>query len=53
MEPLRRLTQTGVEWHWEDGEEKAFSEVKHLVSQAPILAYNSADKKTRHRVRRK
>ena len=44
MEPLRRLTQTGVEWHWDDGEEKAFSEVKHLVTQAPILAYYSADK---------
>ena len=44
MEPLRRLTQTGVEWHWEDGKEKAFSEVKHLVTQAPILAYYSPDK---------
>ena len=44
MEPLRRLTQTSVEWHWDDGEEKAFSEVKHLVTQAPILAYYSPDK---------
>ncbi|KAK2566265.1 Retrovirus-related Pol polyprotein from transposon 17.6 [Acropora cervicornis] len=44
MEPLRRLTQTGVEWHWEDGVEKAFSEVKHLVTQAPILAYCSRGK---------
>lgn len=44
MEPLQRLTQTGVEWHWEDGEEKAFSELKHLVTQAPILAYYSPDK---------
>ena len=44
MEPLRRLTQTGVERHWEDGEEKAFSKVKHLVTQAPILAYYSPDK---------
>ena len=36
MKPLRRLTQTGVEWHWEDGEEKAFSEVNTL---SPKLQY--------------
>ena len=44
MEPLWRLTQTGIEWHWEDGKEKAFSEVKLLVTQALILAYYSPDK---------
>ena len=39
MGPLRRLTQTDAEWHWKDGEEKAFSEKKkNLVTQAPILA---------------
>ena len=33
MEPLRRLTQTGVEWYW-----------GVLVTQAPVLAYYSPDK---------
>ena len=44
MEPLRILTQTGVEWYWGDAEEKAFDEVKQLVTQAPVLAYYSPDK---------
>ena len=44
MEPLRRLTQKGVEWYWGDAEDKAFNEVKQLVTQAPILAYYSPDK---------
>ena len=44
MEPLRILTQTGVEWYWGDAQEKAFDEVKQLVTQAPVLAYYSPDK---------
>ena len=32
MEPLRRLTQTDAEWHWKDGEEKAFSEKEKTLS---------------------
>ena len=44
MEPLRRLTQKGVEWCWGDAEDKAFAEVKRLVTQALILAYYSPDK---------
>lgn len=44
MEPLRRLTQKEVEWYWGDAEDKAFNEVKQLVTQAPILAYYSPDK---------
>ena len=44
MEPLRRLTQKGVEWCWGDSENKAFAEVKQLVTPAPILAYYSPDK---------
>ena len=36
--------QVYVAWRWEDGEEKAFSEVKHLVTQAPILGYYGPDK---------
>ena len=41
MEPLRTVTQTGVEWYWGDAEEKAIDEVKQLVTQAPVLAYYS------------
>ena len=44
MEPLRRLTQKGIEWYWGKAEEKAFTEVKKLVTQAPVLAYYSPKK---------
>ena len=44
MEPLGRLTQKGVEWHWGGAEDKAFIEVKQLVTQAPVLAFYSPDK---------
>ena len=44
MESLRRLTQTGVEWYWGDAEDKAFNEVKQLVTQAPALVYYSPNK---------
>ena len=44
MEPLRRLTQKGVEWCWGDAEDKTFIEVKQLVTQAPILAYYCPNK---------
>ena len=37
MEPLRRLTQTSVEWHWDDGEEKAFS--VYIGEMAPICLW--------------
>ena len=45
LEPLRKLTQSGVEWYWRYSEDKAFDEVKQLVTQAPVLAYYSPDKK--------
>ena len=44
MEPVRRLTQKGTEWYWDKAEEKAFTEVKQLVTQAPVLAYYSPKK---------
>ena len=39
MEPLKRLTQKGVEFFWGKVEDKAFTKVKQLVNQAPVLAY--------------
>ena len=44
MEPVRRLTQKGIEWYWGKAEEKVFTEVKQLVTQAPVLAYYSPKK---------
>ena len=44
MELLTRLTQKGIEWYWGKAEEKAFTEVKQLVSQNPVLAYYSPKK---------
>ena len=44
MKPLRRLTQKGVEWRWGKVEDKAFSEVKQLVTQALLFAYYSPHK---------
>ncbi|XP_028419155.1 uncharacterized protein K02A2.6-like [Dendronephthya gigantea] len=39
MEPICRLTRKGVEWRWEEEQEKAFQEVKKLVTEAPVLKY--------------
>ena len=44
MEPIRRLTQCDVDWHWSEEHDRAFREVKCLVTQAPILAYYKPDK---------
>lgn len=38
-EPLRRLTHKGVEFHWGPEQDKAFEEIKNLVSNAPVLRY--------------
>lgn len=39
LQPLRKLTHGDVKWEWGDQEEKAFEEVKKLVTSAPVLAY--------------
>ena len=39
MEPIRQLTRSDVEWHWDDPQETAFQKVKELVMKAPVLAY--------------
>ena len=44
MKPLRRLTQKDVEWCWDKVEDKAFTEVKQLVTQALLFAYYSQHK---------
>ena len=34
MEPIRKLTRKDMEWEWTETHEKAFSEVKRLVTEA-------------------
>ena len=44
MQPPRRLTQKGTEWCWGKAEDKAHTEVKQLVTKAPVLACYSPHK---------
>ena len=39
MKPLRDLTHKDVEWCWSDTQEQAWSEVKNLITSAPVLSY--------------
>ena len=39
MEPLCRLTGQDTEFNWTEEQENAFTEVKHLVTTAPVLSY--------------
>ena len=44
-EPLRQLEAKGVEWHWDDNQQKAFDEVKTLITCHPVLQYYDVTKK--------
>lgn len=39
MTPILELTHKDVEWKWTSTHDKAFDEVKRLVTTAPVLAY--------------
>ena len=39
MRPIKDLTRPDSEWTWNSAQNKAFEEVKHLLTQAPALAY--------------
>ena len=39
MEPIRRLTRKDTDWIWAEEQEKAFEDVKKLVTEAPVLSY--------------
>ena len=43
--PLANLLKKEVDFTWTDGQEKAFTRVKELLCQAPILAFYDANKK--------
>ena len=38
-EPLRQLEAKDVEWHWDENQQKAFDEVKTLITSHPVLQY--------------
>ncbi len=42
--PLRNLTPKDVTWTWSEAQQKAFEEVKSLVTKAPILTLYDPDK---------
>ena len=44
IEPIRQLTKSDIEWHWMEPQEKAFKEIKALITQAPVLAYYDPNK---------
>ena len=38
-EPLRRLLDRDVEWHWNHVHENALTQVKQLITREPVLRY--------------
>ena len=44
-EPLRKLTRNDTEWEWSNVQEKAFIEIKQLITAEPVLRYYDAKKK--------
>ncbi|CAB3992300.1 Hypothetical predicted protein [Paramuricea clavata] len=44
MQPIREVMKSGVEFHWGGAQEKAFQEVKELLTKAPVLAYYDVKK---------
>ena len=38
-EPLRRLLDKDVQWHWNDTQEKSWKQVKQLITREPVLKY--------------
>ena len=39
MRPISDLTRPNIAWSWTSSHDKAFEEVKHLLTVAPVLAY--------------
>ena len=38
VEPLRRLTRKSVKWRWEKEHAQSFNDLKHALSNKPVLA---------------
>ena len=43
-EQLRRLQDKDVEWHWDEVHERAFTDVKRLITSHPVLRYYDVSK---------
>ena len=43
-EPLRQLEAKDVEWHWDENHQKAFEEMKKLITCHPVLRYHDVAK---------
>ena len=43
-EPLRRLLDKHVQWHWNDTHEKSWKQVKQLITREPVLKYFDPNK---------
>ena len=39
--PLRQVTSKDAEWVWPETQEKAWSDIKTAISQAPVLRFHS------------
>lgn len=39
MRPIRKLTHKTVPWEWGDEQQRAFEQMKEIVTKAPILSY--------------
>ena len=44
MEPIRQLMRNDVPWNWAAAQQRAFDDVKKLVTNAPILSYYDSKK---------
>ena len=44
MEPIRQLMRNDVPWNWAAAQQRAFEDVKKLVTNAPILSYYDSKK---------
>ena len=44
LRPISDLTHPDVEWTWDSVHDKAFKEIKRLLTQAPVLAYFDSTK---------
>lgn len=45
-EPLRKLTQKGIQFHWGDAEENAFNKIKYHIANAKSLGFYRAEDDT-------
>ncbi|RXN31866.1 Retrovirus-related Pol poly from transposon [Labeo rohita] len=43
-EPLRRLLDKGVAWHWLPKHDEAVQEIKRMITDTPVLKYYDIDK---------